>query len=151
MEPNGGFVLTSACLDQCPYPVTPEITFASLRIKILLIFKFHYPKSSDTFSNISLTVTVRSCLKQLSLLNYSACKEEALSPCCAKLPQFFSPLFRPRLLGQPRRLSLPDKASHVETSENKATQVSFSRHVLMESKPQWQERENKEKRIYNAL
>lgn len=88
VEPNGGFVLTSVCLDQCPHPVTPEITFASLRIKILLIFKFHYPKSSDTFSNIALTVTVQSCLKQLSLLNHSACKEEALSP-CAKLPHFF--------------------------------------------------------------
>lgn len=143
--------MTSVCLDQCPHPVTPEITFASLRIKILLIFKFHYPKSSDTFSNIALTVTVQSCLKQLSLLNHSVCKEEALSPCCAKLPHFFSPLFGPRLLGQPQRLSLPDKASHVEIGENKATQVSFSGCVLMESKFQWQEKTNKERKTLNAL
>lgn len=78
--------MTSACLDQRLQPIMPETTFASLRIKILLIFKFHYPNSSDTFSDTSLTVTVQSCLKQLILLDYSACNEEALSLHWAKIP-----------------------------------------------------------------
>lgn len=65
-------------------------------------------------------------------------------------PTFFSPLFGPRLLGQPQRLSLPDKASHVEISENKATQVIFSRRVLMESKFQWQEKTNKERPLMHC-
>lgn len=69
-------------------------------------------------------------------------------------PTFFSPLFGPRLLGQPQWLSLPDKASHVEISENKATQVIFSRRVLMESEFQWQEKQektDKERKTFNAL
>lgn len=64
----------------------PETTLASLRIKTLLIFKFYYPNSSDTFSDTSLTITIQSCLKQLSLLDYGACKEEVLSLHWAKIP-----------------------------------------------------------------
>ena len=76
--------MTSACLDRRLYCGMPEITFASLRTKVLLVFKFYYPKSSDTFSNIPLTVPFQSCLYSLSLLDYNVCKEEALNLqlCC---------------------------------------------------------------------
>lgn len=85
VKPNRGFLLTSACLDRRLRAVTLEITFASLRIKVLLIFKFHYTKSSDAFSDTSSMVPVQSCLYPFRLRDYSACQEEALplQPCLA--------------------------------------------------------------------
>lgn len=123
VKPNRGFLLTSVCLDRRLRAVTLEITFASLRIKVLLIFKFHYTKSSDAFSDTSSVVPVQSCLYPFGLRDYSARQEEALplQPC--SLPHF--PSVRSRLFRQPCCLPLLNKTSLVETRGRRPPKSGF--------------------------